>query len=221
MKRRDFSLQLAGLAGVAGAGSLGLVGTAAQAQGGPVEGQHYRRLGTPVPVATLPAGKKVEVVEFFWYECPHCFEFDPSLEAWVHKLPADVAFRRVPVGFSARHVATAKLFYALEALGVQESLHAKLFTAIHRARQPMVAESDMLAFVKANGVDGAKFSDAFKSFSVATKANVAKNLSNSYNVDGVPMLGIHGRFVTAPSLAGGFDRALAVADFLIDRVKRG
>ncbi len=221
MKRRDFSLQLAGLAGVASASSLGLVGTAALAQGGPVEGQHYRRLGTPVPVGTLPAGKKIEVVEFFWYECPHCFEFDPTLEAWVHKLPADVAFRRVPVGFSARHTATAKLFYAMEALGVQESLHAKLFTAIHRARQPMVAESDMLAFMKANGVDGAKFSEAFKSFSVATKANVAKNLTNSFNVDGVPMLGIHGRFTTAPSMAGSFERALAVADFLVDRARRG
>jgi thiol:disulfide interchange protein DsbA len=85
----------------------------------------------------------------------------------------------------------------------------------------MVAESDMLAFMKANGVDGAKFSEAFKSFSVATKANVAKNLTNSYNVDGVPMLGIHGRFTTAPSMAGSHERALAVADFLVDRARRG
>jgi thiol:disulfide interchange protein DsbA len=212
MRRRQFHGLLA----------LGLgtpAATALAQAGAPVEGVHYLRLSKPAPVSA-PTGK-IEVVEFFWYGCPHCNALEPALEAWTRKLPADVAFRRVPVGFSARHTATAKLFYTLEALGVQESLHAKLFTAIHRARQPIVAESDMLAFVKANGVDGAKFSEAFKSFSVATKANVAKNLSNSYNVDGVPMLGIHGRFTTAPSMAGSHERALAVADFLIDRVRRG
>jgi len=213
MKRRDFSIQLAGTGlGLALAGS-------AQAQGGPVEGQQYVRLSTPAPV-TLPADKKVEVVEFFWYECPHCYAFEPLLETWTKRLPADVAFRRVPVGFTARHQAAQKMFYALEEMGKLEALHKRIFTAIHVQNQRLIAESDMVAFVSANGVDGAKFSEMFRSFAVTTKANRAKQLSDAYKIDGVPALGIHGRFFTSGALAGSHERALAVADFLIDRARK-
>lgn len=214
MKRRDFSLQMASLAGVS------LTSTAALAQGAPVEGQHYTRISPPAPV-TLPPGKRVEVVELFWYECNHCHAFDPALEAWLKKLPADVSFRRVPVGFSARHVATQKLFYALEEMGQLEALHTKVFNAIHVQQKRLIAEDDMVAFLSANGVDGAKFSAAFRSFGVATKATRAKQLSDAYKIDGVPTLGIQGRFTTAASQAGSHERALAVADFLIDRARKG
>jgi protein dithiol oxidoreductase (disulfide-forming) len=213
MKRRDFSIQLAG----AGLG-VALAGTA-QAQGGPVEGQQYVRLQTPAPVS-LAADKKIEVVEFFWYECPHCFSFDPLVEAWAKKLPADVAFRRVPVGFTARHQAAQKLFYALEEMGKLESLHKKIFAAIHLQNQRLVAEPDMVAFVTANGVDGAKFSEAYRSFGVSTKTNRAKQLTEAYKIDGVPAMGIQGRFFTSGALAGGHDRALAITDFLIDRSRK-
>jgi thiol:disulfide interchange protein DsbA len=213
MKRRDFSIHLAGA-------GLGLAfGGAARAQGAPVEGQHYVKLGTPATVGPLPAGKKVEVVEFFWYECPHCFAFEPQLEAWVKKLPPDVAFRRVPVGFTARHVAAQKLYYALENMGQIEALHKKIFNAIHLQNQRLIAESDMVAFVSANGVDGAKFTEAFRSFQVSTQATKAKQLTDAYKIDGVPALGIHGRFYTSGSLAGTHERALAVADFLIQRAR--
>ncbi|MFY9509951.1 MAG: thiol:disulfide interchange protein DsbA/DsbL [Rubrivivax sp.] len=214
MKRRDFSIQ------VAGAG-LGLTLAAqAQAQGGPVEGQQYVRLQTPAPTS-LAADKKVEVVEFFWYECPHCNAFDPMVEAWSKKLPADVAFRRVPVGFTARHQATQKMFYALEAMGKLDALHKKIFAAIHVQNQRLTSESDMVAFVSANGVDGAKFSEMFKSFQVTTQANRARQLSDAYKIDGVPAMGIQGRFYTSGALAGGHDRALAVTDFLIERSRKG
>jgi thiol:disulfide interchange protein DsbA len=214
MKRRDFSIQVAG----AGLG-MALTG-AASAQGGPVEGQQYVRLQTPAPV-TVPAGKKVEVVEFFWYECPHCNVFDPLVEAWAKKLPADVAFRRVPVGFTARHQAAQKMFYALEAMGQLEALHKKIFAAIHVQNKRLISESDMVAFVSANGVDGAKFSEMFKSFQVTTQANRARQLSDAYKIDGVPAMGIQGRYFTSGALAGGHDRALAVTDFLIARARQG
>jgi thiol:disulfide interchange protein DsbA len=214
MKRRDFSIQLAG----AGLG-VALAGTA-RAQGGPVEGQQYVRLGTAAPV-TLPAGKKVEVVEFFWYECPHCNAFEPLLDGWAKRLPDDVAFRRVPVGFTARHVAAQKLFYTLEAMGKLEALHRKVFAAIHVQNQRLISESDMVAFVSANGVDGAKFSETFRSFDVATKSSKAKQLTDAYKIDGVPALGIQGRFFTSGALAGSHERALAVADFLIQRSRSG
>ncbi len=210
MNRRDFTMQTGGAAlGLALAGPV-----AAQA---PVEGTHYVKLSQPVPVGTLPAGKKVEVLEFFWYECPHCNQFEPLLEAWVRKLPADVEFRRVPVGFTARHQVAQKVYYALEELVLLPTLHRKVFTAIHGQGQRMTSEADAVAIVTGAGADKAKFVEAYKSFQVSTKAAKAKQLSDAYKIDGVPALGIHGRYFTSGSLAGTHERALAVADYLIQR----
>jgi len=214
MKRRDFSIHLAGTGlGLALAGS-------AHAQGGPVEGTHYVRLQTAAPTS-LPEGKKVEVVEFFWYECPHCYQFEPLLEPWSKRLAPDVAFRRVPVGFTARHQIGQKIFYALEEMGQVGAMHRKVFTAIHAQGKRLLAEKDIVDFMVANGLDGKKFADAFNSFSVATKANRAKQLSDAYKIDGVPAIGIQGRYYTSGALAGGHDRALAVADYLIGRARQG
>ena len=214
MKRRDFSKQLAGAGlGFAAAGM-------ARAQGGPVEGQHYVRLSTPAPVTLPTPDKKIEAVEFFWYGCPHCFTLEPLLESWVKRLPPDVAFRQVPVGFSVPHQEHQKLFYALEELGQLPTLHRRVFTAIHRQNARLNNEADIVAFVTANGVDGARFTSAFKSFSVATKASRAKQLSDAYKIDGVPALGINGRFYTSGSLAGSHERAFAVADYLIQRSRQ-
>ena len=214
MKRRDFSKQLAG-AGL-GLATAGL----AQAQGGPVEGQHYVRLSTPAPVSLPSPDKKVDVVEFFWYGCPHCFALEPLLESWVRRLPADVAFRQVPVGFSMQHQTHQKIYYALEELGQLPALHRRVFNAIHQQNLRLNSEADIVAFVAANGVDGEKFKAAFKSFSVATKCNRAKLLSDAYKIDGVPALGINGRFYTSGALAGSHERSFAVADFLIQRARQ-
>jgi len=214
MQRRDFSKQLAG----AGLG-LALTG-AARAQGAPKEGTHYVRLSSPAPVTLPTPDKKIEVVEFFWYGCPHCYAFESTLEAWVKKLPADVSFRQVPVGFMAPHQQHQKLFYALEEMGQLEALHRKVFAAIHQQNKRLGSESDIVAFATANGVDGAKLAAAMKSFSVATKANRAKQLADAYKIDGVPALGINGRFYTSASLAGNHERAVAVADFLIQLARQ-
>ena len=214
MKRRDFSRQLAS-AGL-GLATVGL----ARAQGGPVEGQHYVRLSTPAPVTLPTPDKKIEVVEFFWYGCPHCFTLEPMLESWAKRLPPDVAFRQVPVGFSVPHQLHQKLYYALEELGALPALHRRVFAALHQQNLRLNNEADITAFVGANGVDAAAFSAAFKSFGVATKANRAKQLSEAYKIDGVPALGIQGRFYTSGSLAGSHERALAVTDFLIQRARQ-
>jgi protein dithiol oxidoreductase (disulfide-forming) len=213
MKRRDFSTTLA-------AAGLGWsLGGPAAAQGGPVEGTHYVRLSQPAGVSA-PSGK-IEVVEFFWYGCPHCNDLEPALEEWTKKLASDVAFRRVPVGFSATHEAHQKLFYGLEAMGKLEQMHKRIFAAIHLQRQRLDKESDQVAFLTANGIDGVQFAKVAKEFSVATKCTQAKKLSEAYKIDGVPAIGVHGRFYTAGSLAGDNRRALAVADFLIQRVRKG
>jgi len=211
MNRRLFTMQLTGAA------AAWALAPAAQAQGGPVEGTHYVRLQQPAPLGSLPAGKKIEVVEFFWYECPACNAFEPILEPWAGRLPADVAFRRVPVGFTARHQVAQKLFYALEEMGQLATLHRRVFTAVHGQGQRLTSEGDAASLVAALGVDKGKFVDLYKSFAVSTKCTKARQLSDAYKIDGVPSLGINGRFFTSGTLAGSFERALAVADFLIQR----
>ena len=199
--------------------ALGLFAAAgARAQGNaPVEGRDYVRLNPP---AAVPAGGKIDVIEFFSYGCPHCYTFEPMLEAWVKKLPADVAFRRVPAAFNAPFEGYAKLYYALEAMGLMETMHKRVFAAIHVQRQRLDKDADLAALVQSAGGDGAKFVDAYKSFGVATKVRQGKQLAEAYKIDGVPTLGIHGRWFTAGSLAGTHERALAVADQLIVRARK-
>jgi thiol:disulfide interchange protein DsbA len=212
MKRRDFSA-------LVGASALPGLMNVAQAQGGPVEGRQYQRLGQPLP--TQPG--KIEVIEFFGYSCPHCFAFDPVLEAWLKTLPADVSFRRAPVGFNAMYKLHQKLFYALEAMGKQAQVHEGVFNAFHRERLDLSDEKSITAMVARLGVDAAKFKEAFNSFGVQTKAAQATKLSESYRIDGVPALGVAGRFWTSPSMAGARgqseialgQQALAVVEHLI------
>lgn len=220
MQRRTFTQHLA-LAAAGTSTGLSLVGSprALAQAGAPVEGQHYVRLGNPIAVS-LPPGKAVEVVEFFWYGCPHCFAFEPVLDNWVKKLPADVSFRRVPAGFTAAYQFHQKVFYALEEIGQLDAVHSKLFNAIHVQNQRLNSEGDVVAFLKTLGVDESKFTAAMKSFGVNTKVNRAKQLSEGYKIDGVPALGVQGRFYTSVALSGGPDRALAVADFLVQRARQ-
>lgn len=213
MKRRQFSASLLGT----GAATCGWAG-AARAQGGPIEGTHYVRLSQPVSAG--PAGK-IEVIEFFWYGCPHCNAFEPVLDAWSKKLPADVSFHRVPVAFSNEpFVAHQRIFYALDSLGLVEAMHRKVFYAIHNDRARLDKPADISAFMARNGVDAAKFMEAFDSFAVQAKAKQATLQAAAYKIDGVPALGLQGRYYTSGSLAGSNDKALAVADFLIQRIRR-
>lgn len=211
MQRRQFSQLLLGTGAIA-------LGAPALAQGGPVEGTHFVRLAQPAPTS---ASGKVEVVEFFSYACPHCSAFEPTLEAWTKKLPADVAFRRAPVPFLQNAENFQKLYFALEAMGQVDALQRKVFYAIHGERQRLDKPADIAAFLAKQGVDSAKFMDVFNSFSVQTKARQAGQLSEAYKIDGVPAIGVQGRFYTSVSMAGGPDRALAVTDYLVQRIRKG
>jgi thiol:disulfide interchange protein DsbA len=212
MKRRDFSLQLAGT----GLG-LALAGTA-RGQGAPVEGQQFTRLQTAVPLSLPNAQKKVEVIEFFSYACPHCFAFEPTMEAWIKQLAPDVYFHYVPVGFIGPVL--QKSFYALEAIGQREAVHRKIFAAIHVQHTRLNTEAEIGAFLATNGVDGAKFSDAYKSFSVSAQLSKGQQLINAYRVDSVPMVAVQGRYITSPSLTGTHERTVPVMDFLIQRARQ-
>jgi len=215
MKRREFST-----AALIGAGAASLAWPAiSQAQGGPVEGKHYVRLSQPVPVSA-PAGK-IEVIEFFWYGCPHCAAFEPALDAWAKQLPADVAFQRVPVAFSAEPFgAHQRIFYALDTMGLVGTMHRKIFYAIHQDRLRLGQSAEISAFMTKNGVDATQFMDAFNSFTTQARVRQANMLVDGYKIDGVPAMGIHGRFFTSGALAGDNDKALVVTDFLVQRLRK-
>jgi thiol:disulfide interchange protein DsbA len=191
----------------------------------PVNGSDYRTLDRAQPTES---GKKVEVTEFFWYDCPHCHAFEPSLEAWVKKQGDKIAFRRVPVAFRDSFIPQQKLYYALEALGKVDELHARIFRAIHMERQQLDTDAQIAAFIaKQPGIDAKKFSDAYNSFGVQTKAKRATQLQAAYQIDGVPTLAIGGRYLTSPSIVAGsvgnrpeaalHEAALQVADYLVSK----
>ena len=221
MKRREF------VVGSTAALALGGISPVVSAQGTFQEGKHFVRLSTPVPVSA-PAGK-IEVIEFFWYGCPHCNAFEPTLEAWVKKLPSDVVFRRVHVGFRPTFEPQQRLYVTLEAMGLVDAMQRKVFYALHQQGLHLDKPEQIFDFVASNGVDRAKFIETFNSFGVQTKVRQGKQLAESYKIDGVPALGIHGRYYTSPSLAGGEGvpeidgqtRALTLTDQLIAQVRKG
>jgi thiol:disulfide interchange protein DsbA len=178
-------------------GLLALAAVAASAD--PVEGTDYRRLEKP---QQTEAEKKIEVTEFFWYACPHCFAFDPSLTEWVKKQGDNIVFKRIPIAFRESFVPQQKLYYALEAMGKLDEMHSKVFNAIHTGRQRIDTDAAIADFVASQGIDKAKFLDVYNSFSVQTKVRRALQLQQAYGVDGVPMVAIDGRYVTAPSMVG-------------------
>ena len=215
MKRRHFSTALGSAMAVC-AGAPALV----QAQGQkPEAGADYLVLDKRA-ASDAPSGK-VEVIEFFWYSCPHCSAFEPTLEAWVKRAPAHVLVRRVPVQFRDDFVPQQRLYYALEAMGLLDKLHAKVFAAIHGQKMQLVKAEAIGDWVAGQGVDKAKFMDQYNSFSVSTKASRATQLQNMYRVEGVPALGVAGRFYTDGTLAKNMERALQVVDHLIAEVRAG
>jgi thiol:disulfide interchange protein DsbA len=217
MKRRDFSALLAAtpLAGAA---------PAALAQGGPVEGRHYQALSRPLPAQP----GKIEVVEFFWYGCPHCYAFEDSIEAWAKQLPADVSFRKAHVAFRPIVKIHQRMFYALEAMGKEAQARPAIFKAMHQQNMALDDAKSQGKFLGNLGIDPAKYQDAYNSFGVQTKCTQAEKLFDAYKADGVPAIGIGGRFLTSPSISAGgqqmpphelHERALQVSNFLLQRIR--
>ena len=213
MKRRDFSVTAASLAAVAAGSALSLP---ALAQGAPFkEGKDYAKLAKPVTPSA--AAGKVEVLEFFWYSCSHCNEFEPTLAAWMkNTAPKNTSVQRVPVAFNASFAAQQKLYYTLEGMGKVDELHARVFRAIHVERQNLSKEDAIFAWVaKQPGVDMVKFKEVYNSFSVASQVRRATQLQESYGVEGVPSMGVAGRYYTDGTMAGSMPSVLAVVNHLI------
>lgn len=208
--------------------SLSLIAaTASASPTAPVNGADYRTLDKP---QQAEAGKKIEVIEFFWYSCPHCNAFEPSLADWVKKQGDNISFKRVPIAFRPSFEPEQRLYYALEALGKSEELQRKIFSAIHNDRASLTTEGAITDFVVKQGIDKAKFSDLYNSFSVQTKVRRAVQLQEAFKVDGVPMLAVDGRYLTSPSIVGTSignqpepvlqSSTLQVMDWLIAKVQK-
>lgn len=178
--------------------SLGLVAfSVAAAPAQPRNGVDYRTLEKP---QQTESGKKVEVTEFFWYSCPHCNALEPALVDWVKKQGDRIAFKRVPVAFRDSFVPQQKLFYTLEAMGKLDPLHHKVFQAIHKERNPLATDAAIFDWAAKQGLDKEKFREVYNSFGVQAKANRAKQLQSAYQVDGVPMLAVDGKYITSPAI---------------------
>jgi protein dithiol oxidoreductase (disulfide-forming) len=209
MQRRQFSL-----AAATAATSMAFASNAALAQqAAPKEGKEYLRLSTPAPTEA-PAGK-VEVVEFFWYSCPHCNAFEPTFAAWKQKAPANVSVRRVPVAFNASFVPQQKLFFALQSMPNFDAMHVKVFHAIHVERNKLAKDEDIFNWVAKQGVDVNKFKEAYNSFNVSSQVRKAAQLQQAYDVEGVPSMGVAGRFYTDGPRAGSMVNVLNVVDHLV------
>jgi thiol:disulfide interchange protein DsbA len=209
MKRRQFAL-------AATAAALpGLLTLPALAQ----SGKGYVALKQPAPVEA-PAGQ-IEVIEFFSYGCSHCMNFEPMFQQWKKNVPKDVVVHEVHVGFNSAFEPLQKIFYALEAIGQLDAVHGKVFGALQTQRKRLDKSDVLFDWIAEQGVDRAKFEQAYKSFGVASKLRRALQLQEAYAVEGTPALGIAGRYYTDGSMAGGFSQMLKITDDLIAQTRKG
>jgi thiol:disulfide interchange protein DsbA len=181
------------------------------------EGFDYRILPITQPVETKG---KVEVIEFFWYGCPHCYDFEPELISWVKRQPKDVVFKRVPVAFRDDFMPHSQLFYTLEALGKGDTLHEKVMYAMHKENKRLLTESDIADWAASQGIDRNTFLATYRSFAVTSKARAARQLADAYRIDGVPTMVMQGKYVTSPSIAGTKAKAIGVMDFLEEKIRK-
>ena len=185
----------------------------AQAQPQPTAGVEYRELATAQPT-DVPG--KIEVVEFFWYGCPHCYTFEPVLAPWLKKLPKDTQFRRIPAMFNEEYAQGARAYYALEAIGEEQRLHKALFDAVHTGARLRVAdEAALTEWLGKHGVDTKKFAAAYRSFTVEGKLKRAAQLTQAYRIDGVPAMAVNGKYVVNTEKISSFEHLLAITDYLI------
>ena len=180
----------------------------------PSEGIDYQVID---PVPTQAEDGSVEVVELFWYGCPHCYNFEPHVQAWKEAQGDNVTFRYLPAVFNDLWAFHARVFYAAESLGELERLHTPFFQAIHAQGRRMADERSVLRFVEQQGVDPAAFRQAMMSDEITAKVREAIELTRRYRVDGVPSVVVDGRHLVSPGIAGSFEDMVRIMDHLVER----
>jgi len=208
MKTTSWAARTLAAAALASLATLGLAA-------GIEEGKDYRRLDKPQPTET---GKKIEVIEFFSFSCPHCKDMEPYLSAWIKKMPADAQFRRIPAQFSPIWIGTAKVWYTLEALG-REDLALAVFNAIHGQNLRLDQDKAFFDWLEKQGVDRKKAEDMYKSFAVSGKVSRAKSLVQTYGVQSVPTFVVDGKYTTETGTPRQHEEIPALLDKLVDKAR--
>ncbi len=180
-------------------------------------GVDYDLVSPPQPTGDP---SKIEVIEFFWYGCPHCYHFEPDLNAWLKNKPASVVFIRQPAVFNAHWAAHARAFFTAEALGVLDKVHADFYDTIQNKKKALESEDDLAQFFKNHGVAEADFRKAYKSFAVDAKTRQAEGLAAKYGVTGTPSLVVNGKYVISPGKAKSFPRMIEITNALIKEESR-
>jgi thiol:disulfide interchange protein DsbA len=179
------------------------------------EGTHYRRLATPVSTSTED---KIEVVELFWYGCPHCYSLEPAIDRWLEEdKPENAEFVRIPAVLNRNWELGARAFYTARELDVLDKIHSPLMNAIHAQGRPMRNEADLAEFFAEQGVDKEAFRKAYNSFAVETTLRRAQQLVRSYGVHSVPSFVIDGKYVVNASMAGSEERLFEIINYLIQK----
>jgi thiol:disulfide interchange protein DsbA len=198
-----------------------LLCAAAAAQPRPAEGKDYLTLNPAQPVE---ASGKVEVIEFFWYRCPHCYDLEPVLQDWVKKLPRDVSFRQVPAIFNDEWALDARVFYTLETTGDLARVHTGLMNAIHQQGGNRLKGDAYMKWVAEwlgkNGVDLARYDTALRSFTVETKLKRAMQLTQAYKLDGVPALSVQGRWLVSAAMVGERKAMINITEYLTGEARK-
>jgi protein dithiol oxidoreductase (disulfide-forming) len=189
-----------------------LVNSAVIHAAGYTEGVEYKKLA--IPQAT-DSGDKIEVQEFFWYGCPHCYHFEPYINAGKKTKPANVTFVRVPAVFRPDWEIQARAYYALSNMGIIEDLHGKIFDAIHKDKQHLNKKEELTDFLVKNGVDRKKFEEEYSSFAVDSMVRKAKKKIRDYQIEGVPSVSVNGKYLTSGSMSGSYDNLIKILDYLI------
>jgi thiol:disulfide interchange protein DsbA len=174
--------------------------------------QHYEAVSPAVP--TQVAAGKVQVVELFWYGCPHCYAFEPTIEAWLKTKADYIEFVRVPAIFAKNWEPHARAYFAAQQLGVLDKTHSALFEALHRQKRKLLTEDDLVGFFAEHGVAEGAFRQAFNSFDVEKNARNAKSLTRKYGISGVPAVIINGKYRSSAQKAGTYENLLKLVDFL-------
>ena len=190
---------------VVGALMLSVAALSSASPADPKNGVEYKTLAAPQPVDT---GKKVEVIEFFDYACPHCFAFDPSLSAWVKKQGDAIVFKRMHISRSGTDLPQEKMFFTLSAMGLlNDAMHTKIFTEMHVNHNRMSRDEMVFDFVAKQGVDRQKFIETYRGLGVAGSVRRSMSMMDAYGVDSWPMIAIDGKYVTSPTMANEGSKA--------------
>lgn len=178
------------------------------------EGAQYETIAHPQPTAD---DSKIEVLELFWYGCPHCYHLEPELKTWLKNKPDDVEFVRMPAVLGPAWELHARAYYTAELLGVVDKIHTPMFESIHKDRKRYRTNEDIKAFFLEHGVSEKDFDNTFNSFAVITKTNRAKQARSLYGISGVPALIVNGKYRTTAQLAGGNHQMMEVVDYLTEQ----